>query len=321
MKQKKQEYSLTARERKELRRKQSGSAQPVQPEITEQPEGGEAVKNKMDSKTLWISVSAIVLALVLILTAVILLVIVPQNSKYPRVTFDLVDSNNNRIGSITMVVYEDEAPIAATNFLFLAKIGFFNDTIIYDVQSERQFMRFGAYEGYGTNQTKYKNADFIAEIDQKIFNVVNADPDFAHTSAAQSNKFGYRLKKDKNAGTRYGDEAYMVSFRNSEAADFVINTLASNRDFKVNGSDISTYLVPFGKFEDEKSQEIIDSIMQMEKNLHTGLSDVVGTTPQVKISKTTLSNMNKKKWKNFEFITYMSTAYDGSTAISAWYNS
>ncbi len=320
----KKNYSLTARERKALRESDENKnanaarAESSAGENTEENvvlENGEAVavKRPMSKKSVWIMVTCIVLALVIILTAVLLLVLQPQTSKYPRATFRL--SNGS---TITMEIYEDEAPIAATNFLFLAQIGFFDGTIIYDVQPERNFMRFGAYKGYGTDETKYKDADFIANIPQKMFNVVNADTQYF--DKAESNKFGYRLRKDLNSGTRYGDEAFVVSYNNANAGDFVINLIDNNRDFRVGTSSIASNLVAFGKFADEASQKILQDIYALDKNLHTGINNTVGTDPVIRIESVKVSNLNKKKWKNFEFISYMNTAYDGKTAISNWYN-
>ena len=320
----KKDYSLTAKERKALRESEESKSNNVA-RSTDTTEGVEsenvpesvgdevAVKQPMTKKSVWIMITCIVLALVIILTAVLLLVLQPQTSKYPRATFRL--SNGS---TITMEIYEDEAPIAATNFLFLAQIGFFDGTIIYDVQPERNFMRFGAYKGYGTDETKYKDADFIANIPQKMFNIVNADEQYF--DKAESNKFGYRLKKDLNSTTRYGDEAFVVSYNNANAGDFVINLIDNNRDFRVGTSSIASNLVAFGKFADEESQKILRDIYALDKNYHTGVSNTVGTDPVIRIESVKISNLNKKKWKNFESVSYMNTAYDGKTAFSNWYN-
>lgn len=319
-------YSLTSKERKQMRLAEEEKARAKANKSDEKPdvaeteitENGEAAvaKQYITKKQMWIMITCIILALVIILTAVLMLVLIPkfaENSKYPRATITLDDGRQ-----LNMVIWEEECPIAATNFIFLAKIGFFDGTIIYDVQPNRNFMRFGAYKGYGKNDSRYEDADFINGIPQSKFNVVNVDP--TYKNQAQSNKFGYRLKKDiSNDRNRFGEQ-YVVSFNNYNAADFVINLGEGNTNFTNQSGNKSwnEYLCAFGKFEDEKSQEILDELYNREKNFNTGDEDMVGTNPPIKIKSVSISNYSKKRWKRFEFVSYMNTAYDGKSAWLSW---
>lgn len=308
---KKTEYSMTAKERKELRR--AASAKQAEKEKTTEPpvseEGAEAAA--VGKKQIWIPILCAVLALVIILTAVLLLVIPRSNSRYPRATFTLGDGRE-----LHLVLWEETCPIAATNFIFLTKIDFFNGTLVYDVQPDRNYMRFGAYTAFNAKSTRYTDTSFLSGIPRKIFNVVNADPEYANRP--ESNKFGYRLRKDTASdANRYG-ERYVLSYRVSDAADYVINLGENNRNFKSGSTDMSSDLVAFGKFEDEESQKILDELYGYTKVNNTGITNAVGTDPEIRITKVTVSNLQDKKWKDFEFISYMKTAYNGGSAFSAW---
>ena len=318
-------YSMTAKERKERRRAEeekkrsknrtSGAVQRDMSDGVASADSASASGATSAKQKIWLPVTCIVLACVIILTAVILLVVVPRsNSKYPRAVITLGDGRE-----LTLTIWEEESPIAATNFMFLADIGFFDKNIIYDVQPEKNYMRFGAYTGYSSSLSKYNDKDFIDSIPRKKFNIVNVDD--RYKDDAQSNKFGYRLRKDTggNAG-RYG-EKYVISFNNSNAADFVINLGENNTNFTdSNGKNsLNNSLVAFGAFEDEKSQRILDELYGYKKNYNTGLGDgVVGTETPIVIRSIKLYNMNKKKWRDFEFVSYMKTALNGSTAFSGW---
>lgn len=325
MKNKKERYSLTAKERKAMRRAEQGDGQKESaPQEGEgQPlaaDAGDEVAAPAQRK-LWIPITGAVAALLLILTAVLLLVLVPRSSsRYPRAVIELNDGRK-----LTLTLWEESCPIAATNFIFLSKIGFFTynagggqGSLIYDVQEDHRYMRFGAYYDYDANATRYKQESFLNGIPRKMFNVINVDP--AYENQAASNKFGYRLRKDTGTDKDLYYQKYVLSFNSNNAADFVINMGDNNRNFsdKNGQNDMSSNLVAFGMFEDEASQKILDDIFAMEKNENTGISGAVGTAKPVRIAKISFRNLSKKKWKNFEFIKYMLTAYDGSSAFSRW---
>ena len=336
----KRTYSLTAKERKALRLqeqekrnkkngKQTAASRVDTVAPTVAPEQGapaaSATEQTLQHRSLWVPIAAIALALVIILTAVLLLVFKPfnkeTNSLYPRATITLDDGRK-----LTLTLWEEDAPIAATNFIFLSKIGFFTysrggskGSLIYDVQEKGRYMRFGAYYDYNSTATRYRQADFLDSIPRRLFNVVSNDPDYQ--DRPQSNKFGYRLYKDSNDAIKDRQkEKYVISFNSNNAGDFVINMGEGNDRFADadGNNDITSYLVPFGQFEDERSQKILDDIFALPKDNNTNISYAIGTDPAVRIRKIEFSNMNSKKWKNFEFITYMKTARNGNSAIQYW---
>ncbi len=334
---KKDNYSLTAKERKALRRGGnekkivSRRGEPIASNAAETPVAVPGESGAVATKRrIWVPVTCAVVALVLILTAVILLVIVPTyKSKYPRAVIYLSDGRQ-----LTMTIWEDECPIAATNFIFLAKIGFFDGTIIYDVHHnnstasdkiDHNYMRFGAFTDYSSNATRYTDEKFLKSIPRSIFNVVNVDSQYK--PAASSNLFGYRLLKDRlngAAAARYINP-YVVSYNIDNSADYVINLAENNtvidRDLFTSAT---SSLVAFGSFDDEESQKILDEIYSRDTIANTGIEGAFGLTERISITKIKLVNLNRKKWKNFEFVSYMKTAYktsvdsEGSSAFSAW---
>ncbi len=326
----KQAYSLTAKERKALRKNQteskeekSGTADPADSaadNLSTDGQAGEiAVSHGMSKKQIWILSVSVVVGLLIIFTAILLPFVLPNSSsKYPRATITLEDGRK-----LTMTIWEEECPIAASNFIFLAQIGFFDGVLMHDVQPDRNYMRFGAYKSYASGDTRYEDTDFIASIPRSKFNIVNLDST-SDRQKAESAKFGYRLRKDSSGDAmRYGEQ-YVLSFNYANAADFVINLGQDNTNFtnQSGQNNIKDNLVAFAKFDDEASQSILDELYAYEKNPNTNTGSsanaFVGTVPPIRIKSVRVTNLNKKKWKNFEFISYMNTAYNGNTAIRSW---
>ena len=191
MRKEKRTYSLTAKERKALRlqeqekrNKKNGKQETISPSVPQEispvstATETTAQASQVSRRPLWIAIVGAITGLIVILTAVLLLVFNPfdtkSNSIYPRAIITLDDGRK-----LTLTLWEEDAPIAATNFIFLSKIGFFTysggdskGSLIYDVQ-EGKFMRFGAYYDYNSSATRYKQTDFLNGIPRKLFNVVS----------------------------------------------------------------------------------------------------------------------------------------------------
>ena len=350
MSRKKQTYSMTARERKELRRaeeekrnKKSKERETALADANAQnaTEGGEPAA--IQKRQIWIPVTCAVLALVIIFTAVLLLVIKPgRNSIYPRavITLDVPADGGKRVTrTLTLTIWEDECPIAGTNFMFLVKIGFFNNNLVYDVHPGRNeldnlgsgymgtdYMRFGAYTDYNSSTSKYNDAGFVDGISRKIFNVVDMDSGYKNDNNGNNkqvaNKFGYRLHTDTGTGRARYKEKYVVSFNSNDSGDFVIN-MGENNDafYGSSNASISSNLSAFGSFEDEESRKVLDDLMSSAyaKRGNTGIGDnVIGFSDKVRIKEIKLENMDDDKWDDFEFISYMLKANNGSSAFRAW---
>lgn len=329
---KKTSAPLTAQQRKELRHKEENKRKALnepKPELTPEQIAAKAKKKK----TLTIIIISISLGVILIATAIILpIVLLRETSKYPQAVINL--SNGEKI---EFEIWEESCPIAATNFIFLAKAGFFNDTIIFDVQQNyvgeekeenlsRNYMRFGAYTNYNEADRRDKNKDYIAEI--KGFDNLKVDirNDYRKYSDKRENLFGYRLLKDSGTDTSRFGEKGVISYVSNTGADFMINMKQSATKFfshndvyepTGNGTDLTSYVRAFGRVTDEKSLKVITDILNMQKNKNTN-KNLVGTTPVIKIKNVKISNLNGYKWNKFDFTAFMNTADNGSTAWSGW---
>lgn len=325
MKKKKIQYSMTAKERKEQRRaieekKNKGKGNAVTTNsVAQTVDNGAAAVAVQSKQKMWIPITCIVLALVIICVAVILLVIKPtRTSRYPHAIITLTDGRR-----LNLTIWEEDTPIAATNFIFLCKIGFFDGNLIYDVQKSNNYMRFGAYTDYNAEKTKYKDKNFVDGISRKIFNIL--DVDAAHKNNAASNKFGYRLRTDKREQGGYASrftQKYAVSFNSNDSGDFVINMGENNTRFYDSSgtTSLNNMLSAFGAFEDAESQKILEELMKGETVSNTGLGNgVIGFKDPVRIRKIEIINEDEDKWDNFEFVSYMKKAYDGSSAFRTWY--
>ena len=198
------ERSLTAKERKNQNRadlqkadtqkqktnevmQETPASEPVPVGAVETGFGSMArTRNK-----LWIPIVAGVLALLMILFAVLIPTVIVPNVRFghlnnPVVVFHL--SNGERI---EIVVYEEAVPHAATNFLYLARIGFFNDTIIFD--TTRGFVRFGQFENPEFTQFRTTNERFL----RNVRNMTTPD-----TFAQGDSPFDYRLNNVEPASAQ-----------------------------------------------------------------------------------------------------------------------
>ncbi len=333
-------YSLTKKQRKEQRLKLAGeTAKPTlrsekedlttvttkasdvnTAEVSQATDKSGATVKKIGGKGVALICGVIALALVLILVAILLPIYLRGKSKYPIVTLNL--SNGK---TVNIEIWEKDCPIAATNFLWLGKEGFFSNNLIHDVQKKDNgegFIRFGIFENeYSIYRAK--NTSFTSNlkyINKKLIPVDYADE-------ASNNVFGYRLASDKNENAdRYGQQG-VISYVYDNPTEFVI-TLAEEVSWSFFDSSsennpeyhdsFGRRLRAFGRVADEQSYENLLSVLNYDKVSSTTF--YMGTDPAVKITKFSVSNEDKKKWKKFEFMKFMSTALDGSSAITGWSN-
>lgn len=91
-------------------------------------------------------------------------------------------------------IYESDCPNAATNFIWLASIGYFNDVILFD--SQQGFVRFGGW----TDAKKEDGTPVHRGDDDKNFTDKISFSEWTGTDGKvnnyDKNKFGYRLRED-----------------------------------------------------------------------------------------------------------------------------
>jgi len=181
-----QQNTLTSAQRKELRRQElekqtsNGAAAktqepqdlPIAPKPEEQSDVIGAVETGFGQSTLsrnklWIIITAAVAALIMILFAILIPFVIAPRLRYSHIphhavvefTLNTRDPNTNARDRIAIVVYHGEVPHTSINFIHLARMGFFNDTIIFD--TSHNFVRFGQYEDATFRSFRTRNEDFI----------------------------------------------------------------------------------------------------------------------------------------------------------------
>lgn len=292
---KKQKYSMTAKERKNL--KSSSSVTTKNELATNKVNADGSIEKKPISskKKTALMICAGAMGIILIVFAILI----------PTVFYNRYSSKNpiaKMILSNGMVIeyeiFEETCPIAATNFIFLAKNKFFNDTIIFDTQN--YWMRFGGYESSLIHRQDNK------EYCEKIKGL-NEDV---------TNKFGYRLRADDSLDAVRNKEEGMLSYLyNDTTTEFqVCGVTGAQSD--LNGRTLNSTVV--GKVLDDKSMKNIKTIIDLPRQIRiAGQTHRLWLGPKetIRIQKVTIYNLNKKKWKNFDFIHYMDTQ---GNAITSW---
>ena len=288
---KKQKYSLTANQRKELRQKDESKAKEEESEVKAVP------KNKFG----WWIIPLLICAVALIATAIILPFTCSAYSdvKNPVAKIELSNGMN-----LEFEIYEDTCPIAATNFIFLARNRFFDGTIIYD--SQNGWVRFGEF----TSMQTYKTED--KEYMDKLEGFYDNHKD---------NKLGYRLYADTSPDAgRYGEEGMLTfNYLNSSCQFFMSSQANCQTRVENSTSDYTPTVV--GRALNDQTLEHIRSIAALPRNEDSPHSIWKNPLPTITIKSVKLYNLDGKKWRKFHFEDYMSKARENeNTAISNWYS-
>jgi len=218
-------------------------------------------KRKINNKL----IAIIVIAVLLVTTALFFLIpylITPKfDSENPIARMEL--SNGM---TIDYEIFADEVPRASGVFIYLAQQGFFDDTIIVDLQYN--YVRFGGY-------TSYKNTSH-KENDQKTIDKLNKQLDFDKNIPQQwkDKPLSYRIMADNNEIVNKYDQEYYLSYIRSTATEFQVSG-ASNyppvlypSSYNAPTIDLSqspNSSIAFAKAYDTKSQNNIKALSNMTK--------------------------------------------------------
>lgn len=317
MKKKKITYSLTAKQRKEQRL--DAKEKEAEKSVLETEEGesvelsdaetvadagaAEAALKKtvlgMDIKRFIVLCLCVVLAIALIVVAVLLPSVIIPRATYSKLNNPVAVIYLSNGETLEFEIYEDEVPIAATNFLYLAKNGYFNGSIIFDRQN--YYIRFG-----GFYDTDYNHRETDQAFSAKFTDIT--------TNPSGKYKFQYRLQADTHNLSKHPQEAgYMSFMRTSSSTEFQICVESGHRLHAGNGdSDRELDGISFAYC---LNQGVLDKLVK----LYNDMDNVIEhknywkyPIPVVKIKKIKLYNMKKEKWKNFKFDDF----FNGK--ISSW---
>ncbi len=241
-------------------------------------------------------------AIVLILAALIVPVVaymVNPYSNYKSVIarFDL--SNGMKL---EFVIEEDEYDTAATNFIFLAKNKYFDNTVFYDAQNG--WLRFGGYEhqpvGSSTNHHDQNTA---------YCESFSALPTGSFSNPRS--KFGYKLNADSKGTTPellndIGVLAFLYSDTSTEF-QFSYQEQAINTVPLIEGGQNSLEPTMVGHALDDETVNnliAISNTAEINQRISSGYK-WKPPTPDIYIEHVKIYNLDKSKWNSFDFISYM----------------
>ena len=314
MKQKKIKYSLTAKQRKEQRldrqaKEAEKNAKKVEPAFAD----GEVIDNSaeaankktilgLDTKNFVLIAVAVLLAVVLIVTAILLFVF-SSNLAYQEVNNPVAVIHLSNGEKLEFEVYEKEVPNAATNFLYLAKNNYFNGSIIFDRQNN--YIRFG-----GFYDTSYNHREEDEEFSAKFTDITK--------SPSAKFKFQYRLTADTSNLSKFGqEEGYLSFMQNSSSTEFQICTVSGSPLTATNGESTRTVnAISFARCLNEEVMDKLTALYESMDNVVQHGNYWKYPAPVIKIEKIKLYNMDKAKWKNFNFDEYFKDKISGWTGGS-----
>ncbi len=317
MKKNKINYSLTAKQRKEqrldARNKEAEKAAKYEKkevvsagDMAQETQAAEVAAEKrifgLKPSAFALVTVCVVLAVALILTAVLLPVLSPAFA-YRKVNNPVAVIYLSNGETLEFEVYEKEVPIAATNFLYLAKNNYFNGSIIFDRQNN--YIRFG-----GFYDTEYNHRETDEAFSAKFTDITK--------SPSAKYKFQYRLSADTSSWAKFGQtEGYLSFIQNSSSTEFQICTVSGSPLTATNGENTRTVnAISFAR-------NLNKNVMEKLTELYAGMENTVShgnywkyPAPVVKIDRIKLYNMDKAKWKNFNFDEYFADKISGWTGGS-----
>lgn len=216
-------------------------------------------------------------------------------------------------------IYENECPNGATNFIWLASIGYFDNVILFD--SQQGFVRFGGWtDAKNDDGTPMHRGDDDTSFTDKIKLSEWTDTG-NNTKNFDKNKFGYRLKSDSAKSDKYKQIGTLSFCYERSATEF---TLTANEDPDLtlkndnggsSGSKQEWKVSPFGF---ARNPQTIDNIKALEalgpdngtKFNHDYFRAPLDENGLIKIKSVKVTGKYSGKWKNFDMVRYVCTEKD-----------
>lgn len=315
----KRNYSLTAKERKAKRNKAANSSAVNKTSYSggnarENAEQAMLVSQQRSRKTAVIMGAVICVAVLLILAGLLVPVITLMVNPYRG--YDDVIARFKLSNGMTLeyVIEEDNYDTAATNFIFLAKNGYFDNTVFFDAQEG--WLRFGGYESQprisAGSSSSYESTRHHAQ-NEKYCSKFKA---LANSSfSTPTLKFGYKLRADANGEKQslleqigvltylYSDSSTEFQFSYTAQANNQVETMDSSGK----KSRITLEPTMVGRALNDKT---IDNIIAIAQTARPNESISTGAlwrppAPDVYIETVKVYNLDSSKWRDFDFISYM----------------
>lgn len=322
----KRTYSLTAKERKARRagqvksRKEEETVKPSvdYTEVRAAQEGAMIASQKHSRSTALIVGAVVAVAIILILAAILVPVISYLINPYRNYKNVVARFNLSNGMVLEFAIDEDKYDIAATNFIFLANSGYFDNTVLFDAQNG--YIRFGGYEEQprlASSTTDYENTRHHAQNKTYCENF-SALPTDRFRDGNVSYKFGYKLYADKEGETesirhQFGTLTYLYSDTSTEFQMAYSDMPVDNIDRRESGGGTSTKELKstmVGYALDGPDGATVNNLIEISK-LAVERSNVTygymwkPPTPNIYISSVKVYNLDSAKWRDFSFIDYM----------------
>ncbi len=305
-------YSMTKKQRKNI----SESDNKAQPVLSEEEkaalEAQEAEKKEKRKSVRSVAIIAVsvILSIALLVSAVTVYLVSSDNWVPEGNPIAKVHLSNGM--DLEYELFMDTAPIATTNFIFLSKIGFFDNTVIHDIQND--WVRFSGYEagykGYVDDTDsahRAQNVDFIKSSD-KYFKVYNIEYFKNKNETYKEDRvFSYRLQREKNASSSVSTDQISAGdlfFYYQDSSTMMQIAASDNPQLTITqgGSSPSTQtlsqLTYFGRANNEKTLENLAAINNYAVIEPTAYSYWHRPATEIVIKSIEISNIPKKQWRD-----------------------
>ena len=325
---------MTARERKAQRRAAEKSAQkndagqPQTLQSAEQAMAASQMRSRRSAVVIGVIVGAAVLAILLALLIPVIALLVNPYSKYDSGIARFKLSNGM---VLEYEIDEEKYDTAATNFIFLAKNGYFDNTVFFDAQSG--WLRFGGYDAQPVSTTISSTSSYDSthhRSDNKAYCAAfKALPTSRFKDENVSYKFGYKLRvdnhSDKQELLKAGALTYLYSDTSTEFQFLYdkdnMTNLVRRRDGSGNLSAETFEVTMVGYALNDKTINNLSAIAATAADNDRITNGYLWKppTPNIYIDSVKVYNLSRSKWRNFDFIDYMNgTDSSGRTRLSGW---
>ena len=178
----------------------------------------------LSRKNVYIILTALVMAAILITLAILIPTVFLRDAMYAHINNPVAIIHLSNGDKIELEIFEKETPNVATNFIYLAKKGYFDGVVIFD--NTNKYVRFGQY--MDTDFTKFRSTDeaFL----KKITDITIPSSNLATAKTA----LNYRVSKDSSIEkdpqglvNKGQEQWYISSLGTRSSIDFQICTMTS----------------------------------------------------------------------------------------------
>lgn len=296
--------------RRGKKNKTAQKAEAVSKDPLEFQENQMSVSVKQTKRTSFVLFIVIAFAVILLVSAIIVPCSIILYNPYNGMANPIARFKLSNGMTLEYEIYESDYEIAATNFIFLANSGYFNNTVFYDAQDH--YLRFGGY----TSPTSHRSND---ESYCKKFNGISNS-----YVKNVTDKFGYKLYSDNGSRNKNGKNGTdsntlaqndILTFLYSDTSTEFQFTTGEFRDhsntvptISASGETGMVTLEPtmLGRALNEKTLENVNAIYNTAQATSTVTAGELWKHPDpiIKINSVKVYNLGKK-WRKFNFVNYI----------------